>query len=459
MARHKLNDRAIRAAVHPDPARGERIKKLADGASLFLVLGTDGSKRWSLEFRSPVDQKRRTIGFGAYPEVGLAEARRRADEARALVRDGVDPSGARKLDQARTFRALAQRFLEVQERSGRRKSTLGLAKRLLGPAIEAFGDRDVSKVTAADALAVLRGIEARGSLRMIEPTRSHMSRVFALAVASGFITTDPAAALKRGVTAEPPPRTKRAAAESPEEFGELLRRVWLLETEAPPKVRPETKALLQLLAFTAVRPGEARGARWSEIDLKGGVWTIPADRTKMKRSHRVPLPAPVVALLSDMRKVVGRSLWLFPARAGGPKAGPGYVGENVPSLALRRLGYEKGEITAHGFRASFSTLSHAARLRVEEATVVPRWPSEVIERALAHVDANAIRAAYNRNDHWAERVELAAWWAETCEDLRLAAEVRHAGAAAKEAAVRAGQRKAPLPGAFFLFSSAEASKR
>ncbi|MDK9698176.1 MAG: integrase arm-type DNA-binding domain-containing protein [Siculibacillus sp.] len=459
MARYKLSDRAIRAAVLPDPAKGERVKKLADGASLFLVLGADGSRRWSLEFRSPVDQKRRTIGFGVYPEVGLAEARKRADEARALVRGGVDPSGARKLDQARTFRALAQRFLEVQERSGRRKSTLGLASRLLGPAIEAFGDRDVSTVTAADVLGVLRRIEARGSLRMIEPTRAHMSRVFGLAMASGFIVTDPAAALKRGVTAEPPPRTPRAAAESPEEFGELLRRVWSLEVGAPPKVRPETKALLQLLAFAAVRPGEARGARWSEIDLEAGVWEIPAARTKMKRAHRVPLPALVVELLTNLRKVVGRSPWLFPARVGGPKPGPGYIGENVPSLALRRLGYEKGEITAHGFRASFSTLAHAARLCLEDATVVPRWPSEVVERALAHVDANAIRAAYNRNDHWAERVELAAWWAETCEGLRLEAEARHAGAAAKEAKTRVDQRRTPLPGAFFLTSMAEVSKR
>jgi integrase len=168
---------------------------------------------------------------------------------------------------------------------------------------------------------------------------------------------------------------------------------------------PTTKAALQLMALLYPRPGELRQAEWSEFDLEAKVWTIPATRAKMRRAHRVPLPDQAVDILRQVYALTGRGMLVVPSVRSAKRP----MSENTLNAALRRLGYTKHEMTSHGFRATFSTISNESGL----------WNPDAIERALAHVEANAIRRAYLRGEHWDERVRMAQWWADLLDKLRV----------------------------------------
>jgi integrase len=220
--------------------------------------------------------------------------------------------------------------------------------------------------------------------------------VFRFAIATGRAQGDPTGALKGALAA--PIVNHRAAIIEPKAFGGLLRAI------ASYVGAPETRAALELLALTFVRPGELRAAEWTEFDLDGGAWSIPAEKMKMRRSHRVPLARSAVAILRDLRAITGGGKFLFPSVRSLARC----MSENTINAALRRLGFYKDEMTGHGFRSAASSILNVSGL----------WNADAIERQLGHVDNDSVRRAYARADYWEERVRMMAWWADRCAEMR-----------------------------------------
>lgn len=380
---------------------GASTVKLSDGGGLQLHVHPNGSKYWRLAYRYGGKQKK--LSFGVYPEVSLAEARRRREAARALLREGRDPvvekqaeKAARAVAAANTFAAIADELLAKNAREGRAEATLSKTAWLLDFARPLIGERPIAEISAAEVLAVLRKVEARGRLETARRLRSTIGSVFRYAIATARAENDPTIALRGALTT--PRVTPRAAVTDPQAVGALLRSVWGYDGQ------PATKAALQLMAYLFPRPGELRLAEWAEFDFKSGVWLIPAQRMKMRRPHKVPLAPQAVAILRRLQEVTGQGPLVFP----GTRSRLRPISDNTLNAALRRLGYAQDEATAHGFRATASTLLNESGL----------WRADVIERQLAHEDKDSIRRAYARTEFWDERVRMMRWWANKLDSLR-----------------------------------------
>lgn len=400
-----LTDVAIRA-LKPTA----KTRKVSDGAGLFLQIEPNGSRLWRLAYRYGGKQK--VLACGAYPVVSLADARKARDAARALLQAGTDPSVQRKIDrlaradaEAATFSAIADELLAKKRREGRAPQTISKTEWLYGLAKPHIGARPISELSAAEVLAALRTVEARGKLETARRLRSVIGEVFRYAIASGRASNDPTFALRGALTA--PKVTHRAAITDPKAFGGLLRAISGFDGQ------PSTKAALQLMALLYPRPGELRFAEWTEFDLEAGIWTIPATRMKMRRPHEVPLPKQAVSILRDLRRVTGQGRLVFPGYGvtggEGRKIEQRPISENTLNSALRRMGYSQDEMTSHGFRAAASTLLNESG----------KFSPDAIERALAHQDQDAVRRAYARGAFWKERVEMADWWASEIDRMRV----------------------------------------
>jgi integrase len=384
----------------------EKVRKLSDGRGLQLWIWPNGSKLWRLAYRHGGKQK--VLALGSYPEVSLKEARERRDESRKVLAAGTDPTEKKKLDRltkaaaaGNTFDVLADEWLAKVSREGRAEATLGKVTWLLSLARPALGKRPIAEISALEMLDTLRTVERRGRLESARRLRSTVSCVFRFAIATGRAENDPTVPLRGALAA--PVAKHRAAVTDPGKFGGLLRAIDGFDGQST------TKIALQLLALTAVRPGELRQAGWNEFDLDKAKWIIPEGRTKMRRAHEVPLPRQAVELLRSLWEITGGSRYLFPSIRSSVRC----MSENTLNAALRRLGYDKDEACSHGFRSSFSTIANESG----------KWSADAIERALAHVDGNDIRRAYHRGAHWSERVELAQWWADRCDELRRSTQV------------------------------------
>ncbi|QYK39829.1 MAG: integrase arm-type DNA-binding domain-containing protein [Paracoccaceae bacterium] len=378
--------------------------KVADFDGLFVLVKPTGARLWRFKYR--IGGKEKLLSIGPYPETSLAEARARRDEARSMVAKGVDPSEAKQaqkrqdqVQESLTFAAQAREYLDKVHREGRADMTMRKLEWLLDMAVADLGDRPIQDITAPDVLRCLRKVEARGTHETARRLRSTIGTVFRFAVASGAATTDPTHALRDALVR--PTATPRAAIVDAAELGRLMRAIAGYEGQAV------TRIALELLALLVPRPGELRQARWSEVDMAAAIWSIPAERMKMRRPHRVPLPERALVLLKDLKALTGHTEFLLPSLVSVKRV----MSENTLNTALRRMGYGADEMTAHGFRASFSTLANESGL----------WNPDAIERALAHVEANDVRRAYARGEHWGERVRMASWWAERLEALTAAA--------------------------------------
>lgn len=263
-------------------------------------------------------------------------------------------------------------------------------------AIADFGSKPMSEINSPMILRCLRKLEAKGNYETAKRLRSKISAVFRFAVANGTATTDPTYALKDALirpTAKP-----RAAIVDPRALGALMHAIDEFHGQAV------TRFALQLVALLVPRPGELRKAKWTEFDLEGAVWSVPADRMKMRRPHRVPLAKQALAYLADLKKVTGNSEFVLPSLVSTVRV----TSENTLNTALRRMGFGADEMTSHGFRATFSTLANESGL----------WSPDAIERALAHVEENDTRRAYARGEYWDERVRMAEWWAGFLDQVR-----------------------------------------
>jgi integrase len=348
------------------------------------------------------------LSFGGYPEVSLKDARTRRDEAKALVTQGIDPSQKRKLDKlshaasmATTFAGIAEEYLEKQRRDGRSERTLEKGRWLLALARPALWDRPIAEIRAPEILAVLKKLEAKGHLESAKRVRGICGSVIRYAIVTARAENDPTQGL-RGAISMPKPE-HRAAILDPIALGGFLRALDGFEGQ------PVTRAALQLLPLVFTRPGELRLAEWQEFDLKAAIWTIPASRTKMRREHRVPLAPQAMLIMRDLHALTGGGRLVFPSLRSPQRP----LSENTLNACYRRLGYGKDEVTAHGFRATASTLLNESG----------RFSADAIERALAHQDPDAVRRAYHRGAYWTERVEMAVWWADFLDKLKIGGDV------------------------------------
>jgi integrase len=389
-----LKDVAVRNAKP-----SAKPRKLSDGGGLHVLIQPTGSKLWRLAYRFASKQK--TLALGVYPAVSLEEARRHKDEAKKLLARSIDPSVQRKADKHAgtdsSFRGVAEEVIAKLEREGRAQVTLTKKRWLLDFAYPAFGDRPIAEIAARDLLALLRKIEHQGFYETARRLRSTCGMVFRYAIATGRADRDPSMDLRGALTV--PQVTHRATITDPKSIGALLRAIDGFDGQ------PTTRAALRLAAYVFVRPGELRQAEWNEFDFDTAVWSIPAEKMKMRRPHRVPLARQPLAILRELREITGNGHWLFPSVRSFKRP----ISENTLNAALRRLGYGSEEMCTHGFRGMAST-------RLNE---MGRWNPDAIERQLAHQEANAVRRAYTHGaEFWTERLQMMQVWADYLDELK-----------------------------------------
>lgn len=278
---------------------------------------------------------------------GLAKL---GDDAKRLLANGVDPGAERKRltrehAAAVTFQAIADEYLSKLKREKRAEATLAKTTRLLAFATAEFGETPIKDVDAPSILKVLQAVERRGRYESARGLRSTIGSVFRYAIATARANTDPTYALRGALTQIRP--TPRAAITAPAALGALLRAIEAFDGQ------PGTKIALQLMALLFPRPGELRAAEWVEFDFNRAIWTIPASHNKMRRPHRVPLSRQAVELLSVLKPLCGASNLLFPSVRSLSRP----ISDNTMNAALRRLGYTKEEVTAHGSRATASSFT------------------------------------------------------------------------------------------------------
>ena len=318
--------------------------------------------------------------------MNLRRVREERDDARKLLARAVDPSQgeqANKIIQSDTLKAIAEEWLGIQG-AKLAQVTLDKARWMLGEFIyPKLGEKLISEIKAPDLLAVLRPIEHKGMHETATRAKQRVGQIFRYAIATGRAERDITADL-RGALA-PVVAKSRAAITEPGRVGELLRAIDGYQGDPP------TIAALKLAPLVFLRPGELRGAAWREFDLKGAEWRIPGPRMKMRDAHVVPLSRQAVEILRDLEPLTANGQLVFP---GLPlRRRP--ISENTLNAALRRLGFARDEMTAHGFRAMASTLLN------EQG-----FPPDVIELQLAHQERNKVRAAYNRAQRLAERRKM-----------------------------------------------------
>lgn len=385
-----LSDTAIRSA-----SAGGSARKLADEKGLYLLLAPTGGKLWKLKYRFAGKEKK--LSFGSYPEVSLKEARHRRDNARSLLAAGIDPGAAKRAEvEAKneglknTFGTVASEYLDHMSRDGRAAVTIGKARWLFSLLEDDLASRPIAAIRPAELLETLRKVEAVGHHETARRMRSLASRIFRFAVATSRAESDPTALL-RGALVAPKVRHHSAITDWPR-VGALMRAINDYDGQ------PLTKSALQLTPHVFVRPGELRRAEWHEFDLKEKIWTVPAEKMKMGRPHRVPLSRQACSILVAAQALSGRQKFVFSSLYPGNRP----MSENTINAALRRLGYSSSDMTAHGFRSMASTLLNESG----------KWSADAIERALAHQDSSAVRGVYHRGQHWEERVKMAQWWSD-----------------------------------------------
>lgn len=420
-----LSDKAIKAAIRAAEKAGTASKHV-DGAGLHLEARPTGSGWWRLRYR--FGGKEGMLSLGTYPEVSLAEARRRRDATRTMIANGVDPSAQRRADkEASTRKAEAQALLDAGlpgpgtfefvarewlDKVHTVKVSAGHAARttirLEQDAFPWIGQRKIDEIDGPELLAVLRKVEARGAIETAHRVKDACGQVFRYGIAIGACNRNPAADLRDAL--RPVQARHHAALVEPSAVGKLLRDI------AEYDGQPVTRAALNLSALLLLRPGELRHTEWAWIDLDAAMLTVPPEVMKRKKAdkldgppHLVPLAAQAVAILRSLQPLTGAGRYVFPALTSGQRC----MSENTVRSALRRLGYGNDHMTAHGFRATARTMI------AERLSIAP----EVIEAQLAHSVADALGRAYNRTQFIAQRKDMMQAWADYLDQLRAGAKV------------------------------------
>ncbi|MBK5276289.1 MAG: integrase arm-type DNA-binding domain-containing protein [Desulfuromonadales bacterium] len=380
--------------------------KLSDGYGLHLLVTPTGGKLWRLQYR--FDGKQKMLSFGAYPVLSLADARQRREDAKKLLANEVDPGAAKKAQKAIQGEQAADSF-EMIAREWMVKFSTGwsavhaatIKERLERDVFPYMGAKPVTEIKAPELLTVLRRVESRGALDTAHRIRNHCGKVFKYAVATGRAERDPSVDLQGAL---PPVKFgHRAAPTDPKKLAPLLKAIEDYQGSFI------VKCAMQLLPMLFVRPGELRHMEWTEIDFEAAQWNIPAEKMKMKQAHIVPLPPQALHVLDELKPLTGHSKYVLPCHRTPLRC----MSDNAINAALRRMGFEKSEVTAHGFRATARTMLHEILL----------FPPDAIEAQLAHAVPDRLGRAYNRTQHLVERRKMMDTWANYLNGLKAGAQV------------------------------------
>ena len=366
--------------------------KLADERGMYLFCTPAGGRLWRFKYRYAGKEK--LLALGAYPDLSLAKAREARDEARKMLAQGIDPSAARQQEKrekaeagANDFETIAREWLENVREKWAAVYHSDTLKRFEAYVFPSVGRRPIAQVAAPELLALLRKIEARGTVETAHKVARACGQVFRYGIASGRCDRNPAGDLRGALKARPKP--KHMAALPASELPDFMAKIGAYDGEV------QTQLALRLMALTFVRTNELRGATWDEIDLDKAEWTIPAERMKTSTPHHVPLSRQAVEAFRKLQEMNGKWPWIFAGRAPTKP-----MSKNTVLFALYRMGYHS-RMTGHGFRAMAST-----------ALTEMGYRPDVIERQLAHTEKNAVRAAYHRSQYLEERQTMMQAWAD-----------------------------------------------
>ncbi|WP_370620254.1 integrase domain-containing protein [Pantoea ananatis] len=387
--------RTTRPLTNTEVLRAKAVEKdltLHDGDGLFLIVKTSGKKLWRFRYQRPTTKQRTMLGIGAFPALSLADARRLRSDYLSLLANGIDPQIQAEQDTElqqialdSVFSTVAANWFTLKKSSVTSDYAKDIWRSLEKDVFPVIGNMPVQEIKARKLVETLEPIKARGALETVRRLVQRINEIMIYSVNTGLIDANPASGI--GMAFEKP-KKQHMPTLRPEELPLLLQSLVMSNLSVP------TKCLIEWQLLTLVRPSEASGTRWEEINPKSKLWTIPAERMKTKREHIVPLSPQSLRILEVMRPISGNREHVFPSR-NNPKFP---MNSQTANAALKRIGYG-GKLVAHGLRSIASTA-------LNESGFNP----DVIEAALAHSDKNEVRRAYNRSIYLEKRIELMDIW-------------------------------------------------
>ncbi|WP_373641711.1 integrase domain-containing protein [Klebsiella quasipneumoniae subsp. similipneumoniae] len=379
----------------------EKDFTLHDGDGLFLLVKTSGKKLWRFRYQRPVSGSRTNLSLGSYPALTLAAARQIRDQHLTTLAQGLDPqqqqeqaSEQRQIELDSIFSTVAANWFQLKSKSVTEDYAKDIWRSLDKDVFPAIGSIPVQEIKARTIVEALEPIKARGALETVRRLVQRVNEIMIYAVNTGLIDANPASGV--GMAFEKPKKQNMPTLR-PEELPRLMRSLMMSNLTVA------TRCLIEWQLLTLVRPSEASGARWAEIDLNEKIWIIPAERMKAKREHIVPLSQQALDILGVMKPISAHREHIFPSR-NDPKQP---MNSQTANAALKRIGYG-GKLVAHGLRSIASTAMNEAGFN-----------ADVIEAALAHSDKNEVRRAYNRSTYLDKRVLLMQWWANFTENKEI----------------------------------------
>lgn len=370
----------------------EKEYRLSDGQGLQLRVLPSGSKQWQLNYYRPTNGKRANFNLGRFPDVNLAQARKSSLLAKELIAQGIDPQEEQQKIQQEykevhehTFVNVTKEWFEIKKDSVTPDYATDIWRSLELHIFPHLADMPVKSITAPLVIELLKPIEAKGSLETVKRLSQRLNEVMNFATNCGLIQANPLTGIK---AAFKKPKKENMAALKPAELPELMGAI------ANASIKRTTRCLLEWQLHTMTRPAEASGAKWCEIDIDEKVWTIPAERMKKRREHRIPLTEQALDLLEVMKPISGHREFVFPSDRDPKKP----CNSQTANMALKRMGFA-GRLVSHGLRSLASTTLN------EQG-----FEADLIEAALAHVDDNQVRSAYNRTDYLERRIPMMCWW-------------------------------------------------
>lgn len=416
---NKLSPLTIRS-MGTTAKNGGRVIKAPDGGGLYFVAEPERSSWWRFDYR--IDGKQKTLSVGLYPEISLPDARSKRAELRGQVANGIDPSQQRKAERASqsgadSFEPIAREWWEYKKGAWTEGHAQRTLTRLVNDVFPYLGAAPINSITAIVLLETIRRIESRGAIETAHRTNQACESVFAYAIGTGRCENNPATSI-RSVLKPTPPSKNFARLKDTGDISILLN--GMEEYKGSAIVR----SALQLLPLTFVRPGELAKLEWSDIDFEKALWTVPAHVKKQRavlkkdpsRVHLVPLSKQAIVILRDIHQLSGNGRYVFTGlRTASGSQHERHMAAEALLGALRRMGYSKEDMTAHGFRGIAST-------RIREVGK-GQFREEVIEAQLAHIIKNKTQAAYDHAEYIDERRILMQWWADYLDELKNGAQV------------------------------------
>ncbi|EPM0599254.1 integrase domain-containing protein [Klebsiella pneumoniae] len=387
--------RTTRLLSNTQVLRAKALEKdltLHDGDGLFLIVKTSRKKLWRFRYQRPATKQRTMMGLGAFPALSLADARGLRADYLTLLANGIDPQIQAEVAEEQQqialdsiFSTVAANWFQLKSKSVTPDYAKDIWRSLEKYVFPAIGNIPVQQIKARTLVEALEPIKARGALETVHRLVQRINEIMVYAINTGLIDANPASGI--GMAFEKPKKQNMPTLR-PEELPKLMRSLVMSNLSVP------TRCLIEWQLLTLVRPSEASGARWVEVDFDKNLWTIPAERMKAKREHIVPLSPQALEILEVMKPISAHREHVFPSR-NDPKQP---MNSQTANAALKRIGYG-GKLVAHGLRAIASTAMNEAGLN-----------SDVIEAALAHIEKNEVRRAYNRSTYLEKRKELMSWW-------------------------------------------------